>query len=236
MALRNIGEYVFDANQLHLVRYSSAVGPEKVLADYPKVQAVMAAPMFGHTGSGSCGGGFKPCTRQLDKSHNIDLPGASRLNASGITLSVVGGRASAAQGAAVAPGATVALQLYPTLAWNGHPSGGGSESSVAGLGLLANGRLMYLVASGGSLRELGTLFVQKGARVAGYTDAGSSAALYVRGEGYRGVHARNPALPAWIVAEGGSGIVAALGGSKVVGAGVGLLIGSLSLWWALKRG
>lgn len=235
MALRNIGEYIFDAADLHLVRYSTKVTVERVLADYPKAKAVMAAPMFSHTGSGSCGGGLKPCTRQLDKSHGIDLMGASRLNASGVTISVVGGRASAARGNVVAPGATVAIQGYPTLAFGGQASGGGAESSVAGLGLLSNGRIMYLVASGGSLSELGTLFVQRGATAAGYCDAGSSAALYVRGEGFRGVHARNPTLPAWIIAEGGSGIVSAVGGSKVVAACAGILVGSLALWWALKQ-
>jgi hypothetical protein len=234
MALRNIGEYIFGADQLHLVRYATKVSPEKVLADYPKALAVMAAPMFGHTASGSCGGGLKPCTRQLDKSHGIDLMGASRLNASGVTISVVGGRASAARGNVVAPGATVAIQGYPTLAFGGQASGGGAESSVAGIGLLSSGRIMYLVASGGSLAELGTLFVQRGATAAGYCDAGSSAALYVRGEGYRGVHARNPTLPAWIIAEGGSGIVSA-GGSKVIAACAGILVGSLALWWALKQ-
>lgn len=197
MTLRNIGAYELAASQLAIARYGSLVTVERVMADNPTALAAAAAPMYSHTGSGSCGGGIVPCTRLLDLARGIDFQ--SKRVDSGVTLSIVGGKATAAQGSAVAPGASVAVQLYPTLVWNGRPSGGGSESSVAGLGLLQNGRLLYLVASGGSLADLAAEFVRRGAVAAGYTDAGSSAALYVRGSGWKGVHARAPKLPGWLL-------------------------------------
>lgn len=231
MTLRNIGEYIFGGDLLHIVRYPSPVDVARVMSDYPKAMAAMAAPMYSHTGSGSCGGGVKPCTRQLDLSHGVNVGPTSRLANSGVLIQVVNGRASAKQGSSVDPTATVAIQTYPTLVWNGSPSGGGSESSVAGLGLLGDGRLIYLVASGGSLADLANLFISKGARYAGYCDAGSSAALYVRNEGWRGVHARAPKLPAWVLAEGPIVPTRGLSTGAKVAAGFGA---ALLLWLGAK--
>lgn len=199
MALRNVGEYAFRPADLGIVRYTVKVDVNRVLADYPNVVAVMAAPMYSATGSRSCGGGLKPCTRQLDKAFGVDVAGA--ITNSGVTFSVVNGEAKALDRDGVVPGATVAVGLYPSLVRDRRNVGSRTrESSVAGLGILDDGSLLYIVGGGGTLFDLGALFVQRGAKVAGYTDAGSSAALYVRDEGWRGVHARAPKLPAWIIA------------------------------------
>lgn len=205
MALRNIGALEFPARALHLARYPSPVRPARVLEDHPNALAVAAGPMYGHTASRPCGGGVKPCTRWYEPARGIDLPAA--IADAGITISIVGGEASARSKNQIAPEANVALQLYPTITWEGAARGTSTgESSVAGLGLLRDGNLLYLVASGGSPQALGSEFVARNAVAAGYTDAGSSAALYVRDEGFRGAHARDPKLPGWLVIEDTSGI------------------------------
>lgn len=205
MALRNIGEVSFPARALRLARYPTRVSPQQVLADMPNAVAVMAGPMYARTASRSCGGGVKPCTRWLDSARGVDLVGP--IADAGITISVVEGEATARPKNAVEPGAEVAIQLYPTIAWNGAARGTNTgESSVAGLGLKRDGSLVYLVASGGSPLALGAELVARGAVAAGYCDAGSSAALYVRDEGYRGAHARDPKLPGWLVVEKLEGI------------------------------
>lgn len=205
MALRNIGAIAFPPRALHLARYPSPVGAERVLADHPDAIACMAGPMFGHTASRSCGGGVKTCTRWFEPARGVDLLAA--ISNAGITISIVDGEAEARSKDQIAPGAAVAIQLYPTIAWDGVARGSGTgESSVAGLGLLRDGSLLYLVASGGSPHALGQEFVARGALAAGYTDAGSSAALYMREGGFRGAHAQSPQVPGWLLVEKTTGL------------------------------
>ena len=193
--LRNVGALVIEPGQLRIVRGSPS-NVENLLTRYPWALAAAAAPMFGHTASRSCNGG--PCTKLFDRASGVSFPGV--FPDSGLTISVKGNHASVASGAQVAPGADVAIQLYPAIVRAGVPGGPSTrESSVAGMGLLRNGKLLLMVAGGGSPFELGQEFVRRGAEYAGYTDAGSSAALYVRGEGWRGAHAANPTLPGWLL-------------------------------------
>lgn len=197
MALRNIGAYTIEPKQLRIVR-GQRRNVDAIAAAYPWALAATAAPMYGRTASRSCGGALNPCTALYDRASGVSFPGVFR--DSGLTISVKGNRASVANGAQVPPGADVAVQLYPTIVRAGVASGPGTaESSVAGVGLLRNGKLLLMVAGGGSPFELGQEFVRRGAEYAGYTDAGSSAALWVRGEGWRGAHAANPSLPGWLL-------------------------------------
>lgn len=211
MPLRNIGEYTFDPSKLRILRPTNEKGknvrlnPEEMMDKYP-VRALMAAPMFNHTGSGKCGpGGLTPCTRQYDSITGVDFP--SYRPKSGITLNVCRDSIMGKQYVIVLPqaekasDANLAIQLYPSLVFDGEIKGKREKvSSVAGLGFNEETKkLVSLVASGGTLKDLADLFLEKGCNYAGYTDAGSSAALYIRGEGYRGVHAKNPKLPCWLV-------------------------------------
>lgn len=233
MTLRKIGVFTLPASGLHVARYTSEVTAARVLRDFPQAKAVAAAPMFGRTGSVNCGGGIKPCTKLIDLENGVEFAGSSRLASRGITLSIVNGRAVVKPGNVVEPQASVAVQLYPTLVQGGRNVGSGEvESSVAGLGVTADGRLVSVVAASGSLRQLADELIRRGAIAAGYTDAGSSAALYVRGEGWRGVHARGatgPTLPGWLVFTSGGG---GSGGTLVKGVVLAALVagGSLLAW------
>ena len=213
MPLKNIGEYTFAPGTLRLLRPKNTDGKNvrmtvnEVLAQTPLgMKALMAAPMFGHTGTGPCKpGGLTPCTRQFDSVTKVDLPSCRKK--SGLTFSVTsfnspppGSFISVEPLDRVLPGASLGLQCYPTLVWDGINKGRKEKpSSVAGLGVVhGTGTFLCIVGSGGTLRDLGALFLERGCDYAGYTDAGSSAALYVVGEGWRGVHAKNPKLPCWL--------------------------------------
>lgn len=212
--MKNIGEYTFNPSKLRILHPVGTNGkrtrlnPEQMLERYPSYKAFMAAPMFNHTGSSTCGGGLTPCTRQWDLRSLIDFP--SKRPRSGITFSIVRTTFGPTDKYEVLPRALdkitedayMGIQLYPTLVWQRTNKGKTEKpSSVAGLGLLSNGQFLSVVASSASLKDLGAYFLSKGCSYAGYTDAGSSAALYVVGEGYRGIHAKNPKLPAWLAVE-----------------------------------
>lgn len=200
--LNRVGELSFGAGKLRILRFNRRVTVQEVLALHPSVTALMAAPMYGKTGVGKCGaGGLTPCTRQLDVNSGVDLPSCRKQ--SGITFSLVPGTKDVQVFLRdyVQTGATFGLQCYPTLVTGGvNKARREKVSSVAGIGVLPGPepRFLYIVGAGGTLRDLGDLFIEKGCSYAGYCDAGSSAALYVVGEGWRGIHARAPNLPAWL--------------------------------------
>ena len=214
--LKRIGEYTFTPGSLRILRPKNHLGKnvrltvDEMLNEYNGIHALMAAPMFGATASGPCKpGGLTPCTRQFDFYTNVDLPSCRKK--SGLTFSVIPRVMGGEEDIGVErldklrPSATLGLQCYPTLVWDSVNKGKSEKpSSVAGLGVLPapnspnNATFLYIVAAGGTLRDLSALFIERGCTYAGYCDAGSSAALYVVGEGWRGVHAKNPKLPAWL--------------------------------------
>lgn len=218
MALRRVGRFVLEPKDLHVFREGSGktaprVGPQVAAkaagTQLPRfaVLAVAAGPMFGRTGSKRCGGGSTACTRQLDVTLGVDEPGCRCTQQDGLTFSVVANTLFARRYAEVAFGARVAVQLYPTLVWEGEPSRSKQVlSSVAGLGVRRDGKLVSLVAGRATLGALAAAFVAEGCYAAGYTDAGPSAALWLpSGTGiYLGAHGANPKLPTWLVFTGGA--------------------------------
>lgn len=135
----------------------------------------------------------------------VDEPGCKCTRQDGVTFSVVDNTLLVRRYAEVAFGAAVAVQLYPTLVWEGTPSRSKqSLSSVAGLGIRYDGKLVSLVAGRATLGALAAAFVAEGCYAAGYTDAGPSAALWVPQTGFIGAHGANPKLPAWLVFTGGA--------------------------------
>lgn len=201
MALRRVGKFVLEPRALRVFR-SGRVGPRSA-ATTTAAAAVAAGPMYGRTGSKSCGGGVRACTRQLDVGFGVDELGCYP-NA-GLTISIVGNTALVRRNAEVAMGAQVAVQLYPLLVWEGEASKSKeSLSSVAGLGVRHDGKLLSLVAGRATRGQLAQAFVAEGCWAAGYTDAGPSAALWVKGEGFLGAHGANPLLPAWLVFMAGT--------------------------------
>lgn len=188
--IRNLAELAFRPSQLAIARYSTRVAAEQVMADYPDAIAVTAGPMFK--------GGANTRFRLLDKGAGLDE--ASDEPRNGATISVVDDRATMAMHDAISPGATVAVQGYPTLVIAGtNVASGQSLTSVSGLGILRDGRLLVLLGSAGTLHDLAEAFLARGATNAVYLDAGSSAALLSRSQGYLGVHAAHVRIPTWLV-------------------------------------
>lgn len=247
-ALRRIGAYEFSPAALGIARFTTKVPVSQVMAMDPSIIMAGAAPMYANTASRSCGGGIVPCTLLYDAARGVNFP--SKFVSSGATFSVVNGRVIVKPGAVIAPGATVAVQGYPTIAWNGAAAGPSTgESSVAGLGLLRNGNLLYMVAAAGSPRALGAEFVRRGAIAAVYMDAGASASLFLREGGWQGVHAggaTGPKIPGWIIATGGAAepsLFDANGnvfGSLSTATKIGIILVGLGLmgataWWLLRE-
>lgn len=239
--MRRIGVYKFSPAALGVYRTPQKVTAPQLLAEHPDVFMAAAAPMYSRTGSFSCPG---PCTLLFDSRTGVNFPGAPQVQDSGVTISIVNGQAVAKQGATKVPGATVAVQGWPSLVWNGVPTRKTNRySSVAGLGLLRDGNLLYIVGASGSFAELADEFVRHGAVAALYTDASASAALYLRDGGWQGVHAggspSGPRLPGWIVASGaapldasGNPLSALPLATKVVVALLAVGITGGALWYA----
>lgn len=145
----------------------------------------------------------------------------------GHTLSVVGGQVSIAQGAQVAPGASVAVQLWPPLVIDSQvvASNIGSNVTVerrAALAVLPGGMLAFIVGSddmygfASSIQALGATF-------AGYTDGGGSAALVPATGGSRPV-------PTWLIARASGGSMGPILGALILGGiAAGILYATLKI-------
>lgn len=259
-----LGMVVYEnINGLHLVRFAPerlgivASPIEESEGDYrpmrlreamafPGVLAAIDGPMFSNCDRGRsyaqsiCA---DPRFLQEDAQRAIKDLADRGEGGRGLTLSVVGGVPSWATGDERAPGARVAVQLYPPLVRDGQAATlsttGGNGSSVwrAALAELNSGELAFVVAVDslqGFARKLAQI-----ARFAGYTDGGGSTALGWRdaeGEHRRGSGEDRPVATFLVALEKPPLELPGVGAVLLCGLGAGLLtFSSLELWRRVKE-
>lgn len=183
----------------------------EALARDPSVAAVLDGPMFR-----KCAGqpdDYRTYTcaqleyRLLDRRAGVDVP--TQHPARGFTLSVTpDGRASVADGAAVAEGAVFAAQGYPQMVRRGTAhrmsDAGSNDERVwrAGWGLLSDGMVILAVANQTMQQfadALAALSLAGNVRVTDfvYGDGGGSGRLVVR-DGQMAGSSENRRVPVWI--------------------------------------
>ena len=147
--------------------------------------------------------------RVFDTQAGIDLPGSRRLD--GITFSVVNGNVVVRSGANVQPGASVAVQTFPSLVRAGLAvpiADTESNRSRVWRAALVTGadpsRIGFAVARGSSLTDFRDKLIAARVQHAGYTDGGGSTSLVI--EGVREGDAQDRAVATWLVSRAnGSG-------------------------------
>lgn len=208
----DLAVHAFAPSGLRLWKPRRAVNAREARARNRRARALLNGPMF-------LQGADVPVYRHLDARAGVDV--ASRFPGRGSTLSVVGGQAVARLGDEVASGASVAVQCYPTLVSGGQITQAGDPEHVgrAGLALLPDGRLAFVVGRGSLSAFSRAIVEQLGAVWAGYTDGGTSTALW-RGRHLAGSSTRP--IPTWLLdvppAGGATPIVVG-----AVALGIGLL-------------
>lgn len=204
--------------------------------------AVMDGPMFEKCDPGA-GYASQSCGyvqyRHFDLSNGLNV--ASRYPGRGVTLSVLSdGSTQAAQGATVAPGATVAVQLYPELVANGSPvsvSNADGSASRAALAIMRDGRMAFVVSQPMLMSTFAQRLAGGGAVYAGYTDGGGSTSLGTAAGQYTG-SAEHRRVLTWILAKARqSTVLAAIKQSPGTTAAVVLMLGGTGvlLWWMRRR-
>lgn len=176
--------------QLGLVTYPR--GPRttaQMMASESGVIAAVDGPMFSKCSGQPSGYDSYTCGvveyRHLDASKGVDV--ATSHNARGMLLAVKGGAAYALRGGTEHPETDVAVQLYPSMVWEGRNEGSTSNDTNATIraaaGILADGRVFVAVAEPMGIRAMADVLIRMGATHAGYTDGGGSGALFVRAQG-----------------------------------------------------
>jgi len=177
--------------------YADQIGGGQVAPHTPgealtnsNASAVLDGPEFDNCSgqslpSGNAGYASSTCSvirfSQLDAARGVQLAGSNP--GQGVTISVVNGQAVATPGDAPAPGASVAVQLWPPLVSGGVivASDDGSNATAeqrAALVILGDGRLAF--ASGAAdMVGFANALINAGATDAGYTDGGGSGALWL---------------------------------------------------------
>ena len=216
----------------------------EMLAKHPEVLAAVDGPMFGFcTGSGheasdtdqryriyDCG---VVEYRHLDSTAGVDIPG--KYPGNGLTVSVVNGRAVASLGGAKVAGASVSIQGYPTLIFNGtviatsaHDT---DRTGRAAVGVLGDGRVFLAIRSD-SMLGFANALKSMGAIHATYLDGGGSTALYAKEQGFSsGLTSRR--IITWPVfrdPQGTSWSMAPMLGTVLLG-----LSTAFGVWWWLNR-
>ena len=158
-------------------------------------------PMFSPCGDAFSAQCARPDYGMIDTRRSVSM--ASQNPHDGMTISTFrtpfGGRAVATRGFAPALGATVAVQLYPSLVWNGEVQDV-AESPLdtrAGLAIMQDGRLALVISQQMTMAEFADALVSAGAVYAGYTDGGSSTAMAEM----TGTHGGERPVAVWLVAE-----------------------------------
>lgn len=183
-------------------------------------------PMFIDTGDTS-----RLRYRLLDRAAGIDFPGSADTRDRGGTLSVLpDGGSSIAAGATTAPGAVVAVQVYPLLVRDGRPvEVSATESNRARVWRAALGRApsggVVLAVGPATLSGWAAALAGLGIPWAGYTDGGSSTDLRTSA-GPRWGFPGAPRVPAWIVGRGELDLPAGAAGA---GGGASLALAALGL-------
>lgn len=145
-----------------------------------------------------------------DPSRNVAAAG--RRPRDGRTISIVNGQAVVLSGAQVAPGARVAVQLYPWLVTDGrnmaNPAIDAGVEVRAALVILRDGRMAFAVARA-SMYDFASMLVRAGVLHGGYTDGGGSG-VAVGPDGHLYGANEHRRVPIWFVVESGSSSAALL--------------------------
>lgn len=212
----NLSVYAFPASQLGIYG-QQAGGPSRFLpipADQVLEASGADAALDGTQWDNCPGNDFQgdsvrnaqstcayPVFMAFDADSGVNAP--SLRPGDGLTISVAGGQASALPGAQAAPGATVAMQLFPGLVSAGAVIADNSGSNAnsmwrAALAIMSPTQLAFVVGTG-TMVDFANAILQMGATDAGYTDGSYSAALATSG----GVSGPTPYrhVPLWLVAR-----------------------------------
>lgn len=202
------------------------------------IQIAIDGPMYSACAPEPCG---SPDYFLLDRAREIAITG--RYPTRGATISVVPGQPAVAMlGNHFPEAATIAVQGYPTLVWNGRndASAAVNTSSVwrAALGILVDGRLFVAVGHG-TMREFAEALRLRGAKFAVYLDGGGSTSLVSR-DGTRIGHPENRAVAEWITVRGSTSrpvrAVASASGRRGITTGHALSLGTGRIGlWAMGR-
>lgn len=152
----------------------------------------------------------------LDQGRGVSFEGTSP--GDGLTVSIIGGQASVQRGSSVAPGASVAVQLFPALVLNGQVvvSNNGSNAISerrAALAVISPTQLAFVIGAS-DMVTFASAIRRMGAVHAGYTDGGGSTSLVLPQEIHGASERRR--TPTWLVANAG--------GVSPAGAAVGALL------------
>lgn len=117
----------------------------------------------------------------IDRGKGIDV--ATRYPERGLTISIVGNRAYANRGSRVQDGASVAVQGYPSMVWQGTNEGSTrndlDRNERSAFGILRDGRVFIAFAETG-IRAMAEQLIAMGAEYATYGDGGGSGGMFVR--------------------------------------------------------
>lgn len=166
---------------------------------------ILDGPMFANCNGGDYASSQCAVVRfqQIDLSSGMSFGTESQ--SEGITIAVVNGTAVAADGAQVPPGASVAIQCYPTLVRAGRnvaDNNAGTNATAemrAGVGILSDGRIVF-AAGAVSMSGLASALIAAGAVEAGYTDGGGSTAMWLS-DGQRYGASEHRRVATWIIAR-----------------------------------
>ena len=207
---------------------------DAVAATHP--DAALDGPMFEKCNPGDSYQS-QPCGhvlyRHYDLTGGIDIPSVHPNQ--GVTISVLAdGTAQAARGAAVPPGATVAVQLYPEMVANGTPVPvrPGDAERRAALAIMRDGRLAFIASTPMTNDQFGIRLAQAGALYAGYTDGGGSTSLQTP-TGYVGSSEHRRVLT-WLLAKARQSTVLQTAADHPAGTAI-VLVGLAGLGWYLWR-
>ncbi len=165
-------------------------------------QALVCGPMFekenGH------GSGYSQYTlarllyRYLDMRNNINIP--SRWPSRGSTISVVGNQAFHYRGDRIEPGATFAIQGYPSMIENSENKSSTARdlnsTGRACVGIHQDGSVVFATYTGG-IRQFSDLLISIGVKSATYMDGGGSTSMFGPDVNF-GLRSRR--LPSYIMA------------------------------------
>lgn len=146
-------------------------------------QALICGPMFEkENGQGT---GYSEYTlarllyKYLDARNNINI--SSRWPSRGSTISVVGNQAFHYRGDRVEPGATFAIQGYPSMIENSENKSSTvrdiNSTGRACVGIHQDGSVIFAIFTGG-IRQFSQLLIGMGVKAATYMDGGGSTSLF----------------------------------------------------------
>jgi hypothetical protein len=214
----------FDPSQLGLFALPlqganvTPVGPGEVL-DRANAAAALNGPMFGvcpgqSLPSGNAQYAASQCDTlsyaHYDAGTGLLIPGS--FAGRGITIAAVDGHAQASSGDSYPPGASVAVQLYPSLIEAGRITASATVNLDrvwrSGLAILNTGQLAFVVGLL-PMVDFAQALLDFGAVDAGYTDGGGSSALVTR-DGVAGATEHRP-VASWLIVKKPAGFFSSPG-------------------------